>query len=109
MAPNGSEDFLEGRVCHVPTSEHKLAVFIRVGAGWWTKPHWNRPLTLINDDGSWSSDIVTGGTDQEANAIAAFLVPVGHDPPLLRGDPMLYDELCEKADAYVKVERTDAP
>jgi exo-beta-1,3-glucanase (GH17 family) len=109
LPPMGSEDFLEGQVCRVPADEHAVALFIRVGEGWWTKPYWNAPLTPIADNGHWSCDIVTGGNDREANTIAAFLVPAGYEPPLMRGETPLPTGLYEDAIAHVIEQRTPPP
>ncbi|MBN1567179.1 MAG: hypothetical protein JXA73_05005 [Acidobacteria bacterium] len=76
---------LSGRVTGVNPKEHKVAVYIYVGSGWWTKPYFNQPLTTIQADGNWTCDITTGGIDQQATKIAAFVVPNGYEPPLASG------------------------
>src|SRR5262245_19181302 len=40
-----------------------------------TKPYWSLPATLILADGTWTCDITTGGVDERATEIVAFLVP----------------------------------
>jgi exo-beta-1,3-glucanase (GH17 family) len=52
VPPHGSFDNLRGRIWHAPPADHKIAVYIRVGSGWWTKPSWASALTAINCDGS---------------------------------------------------------
>jgi len=42
-------------------------------------------LTQIECDGTWETDITTGGRDSSATQIAAFLVPVMYNPPLGKG------------------------
>ncbi|OGY25961.1 MAG: hypothetical protein A2Z24_02480 [Candidatus Woykebacteria bacterium RBG_16_44_10] len=81
VPPYGSFDNLKGQVCHVWPADYKVAVYIYVVGRWWTKPYWAWPLTDINPDGSWVCDITTGGVDEEATKIAAFLVPNGYAPP----------------------------
>jgi YVTN family beta-propeller protein len=103
----GSFEDLHGRVRGVDPGDHKVAVYIYV-SGWWTKPYWDAPLTAIQSDGSWSCDITTGGMDQFATQIAAFLVPNGFSPPLMAGESVLPAELFEHSVANVLVER-EAP
>ncbi len=83
----------------------RVAVYIQVDGGWWTKPSWDSPCTPISADGSFSVNITTGGNDEEANEIAAFLIPVEYYPPSLRGEPELPAELYEKSLAHVNVTR----
>ena len=80
----GSYDNLRGQVCHVWPADHAVAVYIYV-SGWWTKPYFDRPLTWIQADGSFVTDITTGGIDQKATMIAAFLVSADYDPPSASG------------------------
>jgi len=100
----GSFDDLQGRVECVEPADHKVAVYIYV-SGWWTKPYFASPLTPIQSDGSWTCDITTGGVDQLATKIAAFLVRDGYSPPLMSGAQTLPEELFRNAVAYVIVER----
>lgn len=97
---------LRGQVWHVKPADYRVAVYIKVGTGWWTKPFWSSPLTLIMSDGSWTCDITTGGIDQTAKEILAFLVVVGYSPPLMYGGSTLPAELYENAAAWVNATRT---
>lgn len=106
VPPYGSFENLRGQVWHVKPSEHRVAVYIKVGSGWWTKPYWNNPLTVINPDGSWICDITTGGADHLATEIIAYLVPAGYNPPLMSGQSSLPQELEENSLAYVSVVRS---
>jgi exo-beta-1,3-glucanase (GH17 family) len=101
----GSFDDLEGQALHVEPAEYRVAVYIYVG-GWWTKPTFARPLTPIQIDGSWITDITTGGVDQNATRIAAFLLPEGYNPPRMSGGSTLPAELAETAVASVEVSRS---
>jgi len=105
VPPYGSSDYLEGQVWHIKTSEYRVAVYIKVRGGWWTKPYWSSPLTNIHYDGGWVCDIVTGGVDEEATEIAAFLVPAGYNPPSMSGGDTLPSEL-DTAVAKALVTRT---
>jgi hypothetical protein len=100
----GTFDDLEGQVHGVPSSEYAVAVYI-YGSGWWTKPYWGQPLTPLRTDGSWTCDITTGGSDEQASRIAAFVIPKGDDPPLGSGEPTLPAELYGRAVAFAMVDR----
>ncbi len=88
---------LEGIVRHADTERLRIAVCIRVHGGWWTKPSWDSPATPISPDGSFSVNITTGGKDEQATEIAAFLIPAEYEPPGLRGDAELPGELIQRA------------
>ncbi len=104
VPPYGSFQNLQGRVTCVTPDDYKVAVYIFV-SGWWTKPTFASPLTYVQSDGSWICDITTGGTDQNATQIVAFLVPNGYDPPPLSGSQTLPPELFTHAVAQVHADR----
>lgn len=106
VPPYGSFENLVGVVRHVSPLDHWVAIYIYVNGGWWTKPYWNRPLTAITCTGSWVCDITTGGVDQQATRIAAFLLPSGYDPPLMSGGSSLPGTLEENALDSVEIERS---
>jgi hypothetical protein len=105
VPPLGSFDNLEGQVLNVDPVTHRIAVYIKVGSGWWTKPYWSSPLTAISVDGSWTCDITTGGIDEWASEIVAFLVPVGYNPPLMSGGGTLPADLDLTSVAKVSISR----
>jgi exo-beta-1,3-glucanase (GH17 family) len=105
VPPYGSSENLRGQVWHVKPSEYHVAVYIKVGTSWYTKPYWASPLTPIMPDGVWICDIVTGGIDQTAKEIAAFLIAAGYNPPLMYGGSNLPTELYEKSVKWVNVTR----
>lgn len=73
----GTDGDLSGQVLGVVYDDYKVLVYIDV-SGWWNKPTWANPLTLIQSDGSWTCDITTGGiSDTFATQLIAFLVPHG--------------------------------
>lgn len=104
VPPYGSFEDLQGQVRCVEPAEYKVAVYIFV-SGWWNKPTWAWPLTTIREDGSWTCDITTGGIDQLATKIIAFLVPNGYNPPLMSGGQTLPSELYENAVAEAETKR----
>ena len=105
VPPYGSLERLEGRVRCVVPSDFRVAVFIKVRGGWWTKPYWDEPLTRVDPNGSWQCDITTGGIGEQATEIAAFLVPSGYSPPLMSGQRSLPAELRDDAVAEATAQR----
>jgi hypothetical protein len=77
-----------------------------VQEGWWNKPYWDTPTTAISADGSFSVDITTGGQDEQASEIAAFVVPDGYQPPGLRGETELPAELLRRSVAHAEAARS---
>jgi hypothetical protein len=92
IPPFGTNEDLCGQVLGVDPSGYDVAVYIYV-SGWWTKPTWAESLTPINNDGSWACDITTGGRDECATKIIAFLVPKATVPPLGTAQQCLPSEL----------------
>jgi hypothetical protein len=96
--PNmGQEGSATGNVVGVlPSncSKYAVAVFIKVGSGWWTKPYSASPLTTIQSSGTWTARITTGGHDEDATEIIAYLVPSGFDVPICLGDSSLPSSLA---------------
>lgn len=105
VPPYDSFEDLKGQVWHVQPEDYRVAVYIYV-YGWWTKPYWDDPLTMIECDGSWVCDINTGGEDETATEIAAYLVPVGYNPPLAHGEQDFPPELEKNAVAWVRINRS---
>lgn len=101
----GSFADLQGAATCVTPADYAVAVYIYV-AGWWTKPSFAAPLTPLNADLTWSTDITTGGVDETAIEIAAFLVPGDFTPPLLAGDAPLPESLFDNAVAYTHASRS---
>jgi hypothetical protein len=90
LPPKGSFDNLEGKVIYLDNcTEYGILVYIYVAGGWWTKPYWSRPVSKINADCTFTVDITTGGIDEKATRIKAFLVDKDYDPPLGRGQSHL--------------------
>lgn len=101
----GSFENLSGRIENVDANKYALAVYIRVGHGWWTKPYWAQPITHLASDGSWSCDITTGGIDEWANTITVFLIPRGFVPTLRSGQGNLPSKVRKIALAKLTVRR----
>jgi len=99
-----NEKVLSGSVSCVAPASFKVAVYIYV-SGWWTKPTFANPLTNIGSNGNWSTTIVTGGVDELATQIAAFLLPVGINPPPMGGAQPLPQELFDSSVAYRIIDR----
>jgi glycosyl hydrolase family 17 len=75
VPPYGSFENVEGKVCGVLNRSSKIVLYIYVGGAWWVKPYSAWPKSSINPDGTWSIDYTTGGIDQQATIIRAYLVP----------------------------------
>ena len=105
--PMGSLDDLEGIALHVDPYEYQVVVYIYVpGAnGWWVKPSFDYPYTEIDDYGNWSTYIFTGGIDDEATKIAAFLIPYDYDPPAAAGWSSLPQALYNASVSEVEITR----
>ncbi len=97
---------LTGKALYVIPSDYRIAVYIYVG-GWWTKPYWSESerLTTINSDSTWTCDITTGGVDETATRIAAYLVPKGYMPPIASGDASVPADVVAHAVASMEVTR----
>lgn len=107
VPPVGSFNDLRGRALGVTANDYRVAVFIYVN-GWWTKPYWDvsKRLTTINSDGSWTCDITTGGSDQNATKIVAYLVPKTYMPPIATGQAEIPAEVAANAVANLEVTRS---
>jgi exo-beta-1,3-glucanase (GH17 family) len=87
VPPMGSTGKVEGYALNVDPDEYRVVVYIYVpdAKGWWTKPFFNQPYTYIESDGHWSTSIFTGGLDEQATKVAAYLVPKGYGAPTAAG------------------------
>ena len=103
VPPYGSLDYLEAQASGVQPASYVLAAYIQVSGGWWTKPTFASPAVPLNADGTASIQIVTGGSDQDATAIAVFLIPANAVPPQAAGGPL---PSIPNALASVQVTRT---
>jgi hypothetical protein len=83
--------------------DYKVAVYIFFAEfnRWFIRPCCDDPLTVIQPDGNWITDITSMEHDQYSNSIAAFLIPNGYNPPF----DDLSDELYENAVACVFADR----
>ena len=100
------ELLLGGQVHGIEPAAHRVAVYIRVGGGWWTKPTFAEPATVIEPDGTWTCDITTGGLDHEAIRIIAFLISAADSPPLMQGEGEFPAALFQSVLDEVQVVRT---
>lgn len=82
VPPRGSYDDLQGVVENINPALVAVAVYIEVDGRWWTKPYWDRPRTPVRSDNTWVCDITTGGHDQNATRIRAYLIRKDYEPPL---------------------------
>lgn len=94
--PYGSFNNLKGGVLHVNPADYRIVVYIKVSGVWWIKPFDYAPTTGINSDGTWVCDITTGGIDDRATQINAYLIPKSYSPPVIVGGslPATLDTNC---------------
>lgn len=87
----GSSAQVSGQVKHLLPQDYRVAFYIRVGGGWWTKPTFARPTVDINCDGrgSFSSAYATGGNDINADAFIFYVIRQGYSPPTAAGSSSL--------------------
>ncbi len=85
IPPWMSTQDLRGSVKNAVPSNHKVVVYIEVAGRWWIKPTDISPLTTIAANGTWVSDVTTGGNDTLATQFAAFLVTNNHKPVIALG------------------------
>ncbi len=97
VPPYGSSFALAGQIAHVSPDAFQVAVYLSVNGGvtWYVKPTLVQPITYAQCDGTWSTTVVTGGSDQLATDYAAFLVPRTYPPPALIGQPLPNDSFPE--------------
>lgn len=87
----------KGKVTGIDTKKYGVAVYIKVRGGWWIKPYWNNTVTKINKSGNWKCDITTGGVDEEATVVAAYLIKKEYNPPIAKGEPEVPQEIENNA------------
>jgi glucan 1,3-beta-glucosidase len=96
---------LTGRCYGLDPTQYKIAVYIKVNGSWWLKPYFEWPYTPIGRDGKWTCDITTGGVDETATDVAAFLI--GKDyTPTASSDGSLPIGITTDAVKYVIKDRT---
>ena len=80
VPPYGSFNSLQGRVVNVKPVDYRISAHIQVNGAWWVKPYWAWPLTSILSNSNWITDITTGGIDQNATRVNAYLVTPNYSP-----------------------------
>lgn len=102
-----AEGIVWGDISGVAHDLVAVAVYIYVNGGWYNKPAWDTPLTLIGADNKWVADITTGENDKNATVIKAFLLPKDYDPPLAYGENSLPQSLYDNALSSDTIERQE--
>lgn len=94
-----SEGFVVGRTSHIDPNQYQVAVYIKVGNGWYVKPYDASPGSWINLDGTWGCDTCTDPQKNDLNAteIRAYLLPRSVTCPEVTGD---HTVLPSELDAY---------
>jgi hypothetical protein len=68
VAPNTYDDFYVTCYVYVPNYPD-----ISGESGWWIKPTYANPKTMIGNNGNWHCDVTTGGYDEYATIYRAYL------------------------------------
>lgn len=69
---------VKGQVFNVANSrDYKVSIWVRVSYNWWPKPTLDHPYTSISSGGFWSNQVLTGGKDQDMDAVKVYLVIKG--------------------------------
>jgi exo-beta-1,3-glucanase (GH17 family) len=105
VPPKGSFDNLVGTASNIVPADYAIVVYIQVNGRWWVKPTFAQPKTPIRPDGGWETNITTGGIDEQANRIQAFLIPANYDPPALGGARSFPQELLDTAVVTIEAVR----
>lgn len=106
LPPYGSTSNLAGIILGSDPHDCRVAVLTySSAAGWNTKPYCSAPLTVIEPEGSWVTDITTGGSDSNATRIAALLVSPNFSCPCVQGASFLSTNLISQALASAIVTR----
>lgn len=87
VPPRGSTAEVSGQVKNVLPSDYRVAFYVRVDGGWWTKPTFAQPTIAIKCDGngSFSCGYVTGGNDANADAFIFYVVRNNYTAPAVAG------------------------
>lgn len=96
---------LSGIVSNANPASQRVAVFIYVGGGWYSKPSCAQPLTPIQSDGSWTANITPVPSDMNATIIAALLVASNYNQACVQGAAGLPIAISQAALATAYVSR----
>ena len=101
----GSNAQISGIAERVDAKKYGVAVYIYVDGGWWTRPDITHPITSLASDGTWSVVYATNNDDLNATQIAAYLIPIGYNPPPMTGGATLPFDLIINAVAKTEATR----
>lgn len=96
---------LQGSTCGVWPKTHAVAVYIKTESGWWNKPYFDHPVSLLSNDGTFSVDVMTDYHDWTATQMAVFLIRHDYLPPTLEGADAIPKRIFNDALASVTIDR----
>ncbi|PRP73204.1 putative exo-beta-1,3-glucanase [Planoprotostelium fungivorum] len=102
----GPRGTLEGKILDADPFEHRVALYIKVGGGWWTKPTFAQPTLFIEPDRRFKADIFSGDNDATCSEVAVFLIDKDFTPPRAEGHAYLPHELYEKSVTHTIIKRS---
>jgi hypothetical protein len=81
VPPIDNYSYVKGKVIRANPNEVSVVLYDLVRGTWWVKPYYSTPKSPVASDGTFSIDYVTGGVDEEATRINAYLVKNKYVPP----------------------------
>jgi len=72
----GTSQLLKGSIANptISAADYKVVVYLRVNGGYWVKPRDDNWKTTVNNDYSFSLQVVTGGQDEFADQYIVYLI-----------------------------------
>src|ERR1035441_10398714 len=100
----------QGQVHGVDVTNYGVALFIDFSVwdeyhNWWTKPFFNAPITSIQTNGTFYAPIITGGSDSLSETVAAYVVPLDYNIPLVSSAGSIPAEIESNSIAKVIADR----
>ncbi len=90
VPPRGVAGLVKGRVLHVRPADYRVALYLRVAGGYWSKPTFATPYVTVAPDGTWEANVLTGGNDLDGgDRVVAVLIPASLTPPQAAGTATL--------------------
>ena len=97
---------LVGHIDGIDPSSVKLAFFIKVDGGIWTKPYFNQPTIDPRPDGTFSAVLTTGGIDDQADTIYVALLDRSQaNLPQMAGQGQFPDGLQAQGIVWLEISR----
>ena len=103
--PFAASDCLMGQATNFSSGDFVAVLIMIEGVGWFSKPACDSLVVPLAPDGTWATNITTGGVDQTAVRIVAYLLPSSVTPTCLESAGGLPENLESNAKARAFVTR----